>query len=281
MSSIMETLHSVNPHWRESLRQRMKRFYETSETYKGLLAHHDETYQQTYVELVNRYALPGSRILDVGCGNGISAMLLNRLGHDVVGTDISPLFLKEAQKWENERLKYRICDVLELPFDKESFDVVSSSELIEHLPDVEMALSEMIRMARRGGRIIISGPNLCSPLMPFLDLIRMIFGKPGRPIWAETKRQALLNTFKNATLYFQKRFSREPQFLYREPDLTDCAIGGDADSAYYAHPIDLEKFFRLRGLQIVKCCVGFGLKGRIMSTCFPHLSLYISMVVQK
>ena len=59
MSSIMETLHSVNPHWRESLRQRMKRFYETSEIYKGLLAHHDETYQQTYVELVNRYALPG------------------------------------------------------------------------------------------------------------------------------------------------------------------------------------------------------------------------------
>ena len=53
--------------------------------------------------------------------------------------------------------------MLELPFQNETFDVVCSNELIEHVPDVETALAEMIRVTRKGGRIIICGPNLCSP----------------------------------------------------------------------------------------------------------------------
>lgn len=286
MSLTMETLHPANQsnaslRSRPCLRQRMRQFYETSETYKGLLAEHDEVYLRTYVELVHRYALPNSRILDVGCGNGLSAMLLSQLGHRVVGTDISPLFLEGTQKWENDCLEYRVCDVLELPFEGESFDLVCSNELIEHLPDVETALLEMIRVTRSGGRIIIAGPNLCSPLMPFLDGLRMIAGKKGRPIWAETKGQAFQNALRNAALYFKKRFSTQPQFLYREPDIENRIIGGDADSVYYASPIDLEKFFRLRGLRVVKRCVGFGVKGKVMASCFPRVSLYISMVVHK
>ena len=259
----------------------MRQFYETSEAYKALLAEHDEAYLKTYVDLVNRYAPPNSRILDVGCGNGISAMLLSQLEHDVVGTDISPLFLEEAKRWENDRLTYRVCDALELPFEAENFDLVSSKELIEHLPDVEIALLEMIRVTQKGGRIIIVGPNLCSPLMSFLDLLRRLAGKKGSPIWGETKRQALQNTLRNIALYFRKRFSAQPQFLYREPDITNRVIGGDADSVYYANPIDLEKFFRHHGLWVIKRCVGFGFKGKVIATCFPRFSPYISMVFQK
>ena len=270
------------------VRERMRQFYETSAKYKELLSEHDEAYQQTYVALVHRYAAPNSRILDVGCGNGISAMLLNRAGHDVIGTDISALFLEDAESWQNKAtdsggrtLEYRVCDVLELPFDNESFDVVCSNELIEHLPDVETALCEMIRVTRKGGKIIVSGPNLCSPLMPLLDLIRLIRGKSGRPVWGETKKQALENSLKNCALYFRKRLSSRPQFLYREPDLEHQIVGGDGDSAYYANPIDLEKCFQLHGLRVVKRCVGIGTKGQIMASYFPRISLYISMVVEK
>ena len=263
------------------LRQQMRQFYESSETYKGLLAQHDEAYLRHFVDLVNRYASPDSRILEIGCGNGLAAMLLSRCDRRIVGADVSSLFLKEAKRWENKRLAYRVCDVFELPFEAGSFDLVCSNELIEHLPDVETALLEMIRVTRDGGRIIVSGPNLCSPLMPFLDLLRMIAGKDGRPIWAEKKWQAYQSTVKNLFLYFNKRFSTRPHFLYREPDLDGPIIGGDADSVYCASPIDLENFFRLHGLRILKRCVGFGFKGRMMATCFPRLGLYISMVVQR
>ena len=287
MNSVSQTETSADTS-EKPLRQRMRQFYETSETYKGLLAEHDEAYHQPFVELVNRYTPPNSQILELGCGNGIAAMLLNRSGHDVVGTDISALFLEEAAQWKKtatrdgeHSLEYRVCDVLELPFQDETFDVVCSNELIEHVPDIETALSEMIRVTRKGGRIIICGPNLCSPLMPLIDLMRLIRGKPGRPIWGETKRQALTNSARNIFLYMKKRLSPSPQFLYREPDLEGEVFGGDGDSAYYANPIDLEKCFRHHGLRIVKRCIGFSTKGKIMAICFPRISLYISMVVQR
>ena len=264
------------------LRQRMREFYETSETYKELLAAHDETYLRHYVELVIRYAPSGSRILDLGCGNGISSRLLNQADFDVVGTDISALFLEEAQEWENPKLRYQVCDVLELPFENNSFDMICSNELIEHLPDVETALTEMIRVVRKGGKVVLSGPNLCSPITPFLDWIRMMFGKSGRPVWGETKQQALQQLKRNCGLYINKRFlTKTPHFIYRNPDLQADAIGGDADSAYYANPIDLAQFFKLNGFNIVKKAVGFGIKGRIVANMFPYLSPYITMVVQK
>jgi ubiquinone/menaquinone biosynthesis C-methylase UbiE len=264
------------------LRQRMREFYETSATYKELLAAHDETYLRHYVELVIRYAPSGSRILDLGCGNGISSRLLNQADFDVVGTDISALFLEEAQEWENPKLRYQVCDVLELPFENNSFDVICSNELIEHLPDVETALTEMIRVVRKGGKVVLSGPNLCSPITPFLDWIRMMFGKPGRPVWGETKQQTLQQFKRNCGLYINKRFlTKTPHFIYRNPDLQADAIGGDADSAYYANPIDLAQFFKLNGFNIVKKAVGFGMKGRIVANMFPYLSPYITMVVQK
>lgn len=268
-----------------SIRERMREFYETSETYKGLLSAHDETYLRHYVELVTRYAPPHSKILDLGCGNGISARLLNQADFDVIGTDISPLFLEEARAWENPKLRYQVCDVMELPFESDSFDVICSNELVEHLPDVETALTEMMRVVCRGGRIVISGPNLCSPLIPFLDWLNLMSGKPGRPVWGETKRQALQQFTRNCRLYVQKRFltppTVAPNFIYREPDLQADAIGGDADSAYYASPIDLAQFFRSHGCTIVKKAVGFGIKGRIIAGAFPYLSPYITMVVEK
>ena len=287
MNTVPQSETSTPPS-EQPLRERMRQYYETSETYKRLLAEHDEAYHQPFVELVNRYTPPSSRILELGCGNGIAAMLLNRSGHHVIGTDISALFLEEAAQWQEtsdrngeHKLEYRVCDVLELPFQDETFDVVCSNELIEHLPDVETALSEMIRVTRQGGRIIICGPNLCSPLMPLIDLIQLIRGKPGRPFWGETKRQAFVNSVKNFFLYLKKRVSPIPQFLYREPDLEGQVHGGDGDSAYFANPIDLGKYFRFRGLRIVKRCVGVGTKGKIMAACFPRISLYISMVVQR
>ena len=265
----------------QSLRNRMRKFYETSEAYKGLLNQHNHIYLKSYVDLVDLYTRSDEYTLDLGCGNGISSKMLHDRGRNVVGVDISPLFLKEAKKWENDTLKYYVGDALNLDFESDQFGVVCSNELIEHTPDVETTLLEMIRVTKKGGRIVVAGPNLCSPIMPLLDFAQMICGGEGRPIWAETKQQALQSARKNTALYFTKRFRKSPQFLYREPDLGNQIIGGDTDSSYIASPIDLEFFFRQHGLRIKKLCVGFGFKGKIMATFFPRTSLYISMVIEK
>ena len=279
-------LETSAPETSLQLRQRMRKFYETSQTYKHLLDAHDENYLRHYVDFVIRFAPKNSKILDLGCGNGISSRLLNQANFDVVGTDISPLFLQDARNWENlhdgPKLRYQVCDVLELPFEDESFDVICSNELIEHLPDVETALKEMVRVVRQDGRVLLSGPNLCSPLTSLLDWTRLMCGKSGRPVWGETKQQAWQQFKQNCRRYFRKRFyAKEPGFIYRNPDLQENAIGGDADSAYLANPIDLAQFFKQNGFRIVKKAFGFGIKGRIVANVFPYLSPYITMVVQK
>ena len=107
MSTVPQS-ESTTPQSEQPLRERLRQYYETSETYKGLLAEHDEAYHQPYVELVNRYTPPSSQILELGCGNGIAAMLLHRSGHNVIGTDISALFLEEAtQKARDDRPQWR------------------------------------------------------------------------------------------------------------------------------------------------------------------------------
>ncbi len=280
MKTAMESAQTpISPD--QSLRNRMRKFYETSEAYKGLLNQHNHIYLKSYVDLVDWYTPSDEYTLDLGCGNGISSKMLHDRGRNVVGVDISPLFLEETKKWENKNLKYFVGDALNLDFESGQFGVVCSNELIEHTPDVETTLLEMIRVTRKGGRIVVAGPNLCSPIMPLIDFAQMISGGNGRPIWAETKQQALKNALKNTGLYFTKRFGRLPNFLYREPDLENQIIGGDADSTYIASPIDLEKFFQQQGLRIKKLCVGFGFKGKIMATFFPRTSLYISMVIEK
>ena len=264
-----------------SLRKRMREFYQTSETYKNLLNHHDTVYLKTFVNLVNEYASADSHLLEMGCGNGIASRMLAKQGHRVIGTDISPLFLQEAQNWQTRQLTYQVADALDLPFPDQHFDLVCSNELIEHVPDVESVLWEMIRVTKDGGRIIVAGPNLCSPITSFLDLFSLLFGGNGRPIWAETKDQAFQGLIRNIEYYFTKRLSPEPNFIFRQPDLENQIIGGDADSVYLSSPIDLENFFNKAHLSIIKLSVGCGFKGRLVANLLPRLSPYISMVVDK
>ena len=262
-------------------RERLRQFYETSHDYKKLLDAHGREYLRPYVDTVNKYARPGSRILDLGCGNGLSSYMLNECGHWVVGSDISSFFLANSTQLQNDGLKYQACDVLDLPFTDGSFDVVCSNELIEHVSDARRALLEMARVLKSEGTLVVMGPNLCSPFWAAIDLANMFLGKNGRHVWAETRLQALRWGYKNLILSIKKRFSSKVTFLYRRPDLEKASAGGDSDSVYYANPIDLERFLKAHNMQIISLCESSTLRGRVLATFFPRFSLYISMVARK
>ena len=262
-------------------RETLKRFYETSHDYKRLLDAHSREYLQPYVELVCKHARPESRILDLGCGNGLSSYMISECGHRVIGSDISSFFLAEAAYLQGDRLKYQACDALDLPFADESFDVVCSNELIEHVTDAHRTLSEMMRVLKPGGILIVMGPNLCSPFWAAIDFVQMVFGRDGRHVWSETKMQALKWGWGNLVISFEKRFTSEVNFIYRKPDLEKASRGGDSDSVYYASPIDLERFLKAHDMQIASLCESSTLRGRVLAKLFPRFSLYISMVARK
>ena len=271
MDSIMPIKH----------RKELKHFYETSAEYKGLLYAHDRNYLSTYVDIVNKHAKPGSTILDLGCGNGLSSNMLSEYGHKVIGTDISSFFLAESKYLQNSRLKYGVCDVLDLPFKDCVFDVVCSNELIEHVVDAGRAITEMIRVLKRGGILVIMGPNLCSPFWAIVDLANMFAGKNGRYLWAESKTQAIRWGYKNLLISIQKRISRKVNFIYREPNLKKAVAGGDSDSVYYSSPIDIEKFTKQYGMEIVSLSESMTLRGKVIAKLFPRFGPYISIITRK
>ena len=104
---------------------------------------------------------PNSRLLDAGCGQGI---FLKRIAKEYKiigdGADVSVKSIGYANlRWRSERLKYIVSDIYRLNFKNNSFDFIISMDLFEHLTDKKKALSELARVLRPGGKILIHGVN--------------------------------------------------------------------------------------------------------------------------
>lgn len=96
--------------------------------------------------------------LDAGCGEGfVSEYLLQRLpGLEIAGFDWNPESVAMAAN-RNPAADYLVADVTSLPFDDASFDIAGCFEVLEHLHEPEKALSELLRVSRRG--IVLSVPH--------------------------------------------------------------------------------------------------------------------------
>lgn len=94
------------------------------------------------------------RTLDVGCSDGAFLSLFGE-SNDVIGIDVSKGRLEIAKTFGKV-----ICASVEyLPFNSETFSSVVALEIIEHVEQKEQALSEMVRVLKRGGTLIISFPT--------------------------------------------------------------------------------------------------------------------------
>ena len=98
----------------------------------------------------------GHQVLDVACGTGVVAITAARRGARVRGVDLSPVLLEEAR--HNARLAevsvdFSEADVEQLPFADDSFDVVLSQFGHMFAPRPDIAIQEMLRVLRPGGRI--------------------------------------------------------------------------------------------------------------------------------
>lgn len=99
----------------------------------------------------------GLRILDAGCGSGpLSAELLSRGAH-VSGVDASAAMVDLARRRLGEGVDLRVADLgAPLPFEDAAFDVVVASLVLHYLQDWSVALAELRRVLRPGGRLLVS-----------------------------------------------------------------------------------------------------------------------------
>ncbi len=103
-------------------------------------------------------AKPNDRILEVGCGGGHVLRMFPQC--DLTGIDVSGEMLRKAARnlhgCRHQLLKGELRD-LDLP--DAAFDIVICSEVLEHAVDPKAILSEIRRLVRPGGRVIVTFPN--------------------------------------------------------------------------------------------------------------------------
>jgi SAM-dependent methyltransferase len=113
---------------------------------------------------------PGERVLDIGCGAGRHAFECYRRGAKVVAVDlnvddltaVASMFTAMGEAGETPPGSAATAvrgNVYRLPFPDGAFDIVIASEILEHIPDDEAAIAEVVRVLRPGGRLVVTVPR--------------------------------------------------------------------------------------------------------------------------
>lgn len=128
--------------------------------------------------------LKGNVILDAGCGSGWLSIEIAKRGFEVFAIDLSKKQLEKAEllsKVEQVNLTLVHASLSHIPFRAEMFDSIVSSDVIEHIPLLSIALEELHRVLRNEGNLCITTPNgygfyeiLCDYILRDIPLFSLI-----------------------------------------------------------------------------------------------------------
>ena len=124
---------------------------------------------------------PGARVLDLGCGAGEFAIALREAGAHPVGVDVAREALRRAGE-RDPALDLRLWVPGEpLPAEDASFDAAWAGEVLEHVVDLAPWLSEVRRVLRPGGELLLSTPHHGPRTLLALALSRRRFAEHFEP----------------------------------------------------------------------------------------------------
>lgn len=118
----------------------------------------------------------GRRVLDFGCGRGERSLRMLEHGAHVDGIDISPVYVAEAKRaaaaagFPSERYAFVAGDAHTTPYPDATFDLVIGDGILHHL-DLDVALGEVHRVLKPGGRALFREPLLDNPLLKLFRLL--------------------------------------------------------------------------------------------------------------
>lgn len=136
-------------------------------------------------------SLPPSRILDVGCGLGFLLGAIDKK-HQKFGLEVSSFAAEHAQKYA-QVLKSKLEDT---DFEEDSFDVVVSHHVIEHVDFPEVFLTKIKQILKPGGYLILATPDfdsVCARL--FKENYRMLYDKTHVSLFSFDSLKKMLKNF--------------------------------------------------------------------------------------
>jgi ubiquinone/menaquinone biosynthesis C-methylase UbiE len=115
-----------------------------------------------FVHVAGNGGWPYAKSLELGCGTGFFTLNLKLAGVIDEGhvTDLSPGMVEVAQR--NARglgfeVEGRVADAERLPYDDDTFDIVIGHAVLHHIPDLDLAFAEILRVLKTGGRFVFAG----------------------------------------------------------------------------------------------------------------------------
>jgi ubiquinone/menaquinone biosynthesis C-methylase UbiE len=117
-------------------------------------AYHVETVGVSTAQLIIKYTNRMDPILDAGCAMG--DLLMRVSDRDLHGCDFNAAYLEVAAQ---RGVKTTLCDVEAMPYPDDTFVAVVTTDVLEHVLDLNAAIREMKRVLRPGGVLIIRSPD--------------------------------------------------------------------------------------------------------------------------
>lgn len=126
--------------------------------------------------LVPKATRPGAVLVDLGCGGGLMAPHVARLGYRHIGVDVTESALRLAATHGITAIR---ADVRHVPLADGCADVVTAGEILEHVPDVPAAVAQACRLLRPGGALVVD--TLADTLLSRLVAVTIGERVPGGP----------------------------------------------------------------------------------------------------
>ncbi len=182
---------------------------------------------QVAIEHLHRYAFAmeyakDKQVLDIACGDGYGSRLLAEKATWVTGVDIDQEVINLAKKkYKADNLQFKQGDITQIPFNVETFDLVVCFETLEHSSKHNELLSEIKRVLKKGGQLIISTPDK----KWYTDQTGSSNLFHEKELYKEEFISLLKNHFEYVTLLEQKYFSGSLLLPSENYDQTKCYRG--------------------------------------------------------
>ena len=212
---------------------------EATDNFKGLETFFHRKRQKLLLNLIEKFG-KGEKYLDAGCGSGL---ITRHLPVNSIGLDINPRNVKRAKKYA-PLAKIVEADIENMPFIDNYFSTIICSEVLEHIPNPQRAISEIKRVLEPGGILIGTVPQ-----KNFLWKLRVLSSThPGEPYHKEYRKSELIRILSDFEIikifpasYFMtlvfivRKKSQKIKEVYEQvpPDYYDVSIKNNLFQRYW------------------------------------------------